>query len=59
MTAEFPDYTPPEDSDELDLSNLSPAEQARELARQEREKIKASLTATMGGGKFEKPAPRE
>lgn len=59
MTADLPDYTPPEVSDELDLSHCSPAEMARELARKEREKIKASLTATMGGGKFDKPALRE
>jgi hypothetical protein len=41
------------------LFSLDIAWQARELARKEREAIKASLTKTMGGGKFEAPAPRE
>mmetsp|Transcript_20606 Transcript_20606/g.61558 ORF Transcript_20606/g.61558 Transcript_20606/m.61558 type:complete len:529 (+) Transcript_20606:46-1632(+) len=59
IASEMPDYTPPEETEEVDLSNLSPAEMARKLAEIEREKLKASLTATMGGGKFEKPAPRE
>ena len=59
VTGDMPEYTPPEDLAELEVVMLSPAEQARELARKEREAIKAQLTKTMGGGKFEAPPPRE
>ena len=63
VVAKMPLYTPAAPaSGGIDLSNMSPADQARELARQQREQIKASLTSTMGGGKFEltrRDGPRE
>ena len=38
--------------------NLDPREQARLLAQKQREKIKADLASTMGGGKFDLEAGR-
>ena len=63
IVAKMPLYTPAAPTaGGVDLSNMSPADQARELARQQREQIKASLSSTMGGGKFEltrRDGPRE
>jgi hypothetical protein len=43
-------FVPPAPSDAPDLSMLNPRDQARELARLEREQVKATL-GTMGGGR--------
>jgi hypothetical protein len=63
VVTKMPLYTPAAPTaGGVDLSNMSPADQARELARQQREQIKASLASTMGGGKFEltrRDGPRE
>jgi len=64
ISASLSVYTPPADAGKPDLSSLNPREQAREMARLQREQVKASLKATMGSTGFtlakrDPDAPRE